>query len=290
VSDVEREPEHTDEHEVTPLELFFDLTFVFAMTQVTILLADDPSWGGVLRGMLVLAALWWAWTAYAWLTSAVDVDEGGIRLVMLASMGAMFGVALAVPGAFGEDAVLFGIAYLFVRLLHLVLSAVVGRDDPDRRVRYQLSRGTAAKPSRLVRLKTHSAAREVVLSEPLAATLREHRERALATGRHGADEFLFSTRTGKPLSHRNATRTILRASDAAGLDPVGFHVLRHGFASALIVDLGLDPVQVARQLGHTRPSLTLDTYSHLFDRVRHAENMRERLASSALATAVAHLP
>ena len=89
VSDVER-----DEHEITPLELFLDLTFVFAMTQVTILLADDPTWGGVFRGMLVLAALWWAWSAYAWLTSAMDVDEGGVRLVMLASMGAMFGLSI----------------------------------------------------------------------------------------------------------------------------------------------------------------------------------------------------
>jgi integrase len=63
-------------------------------------------------------------------------------------------------------------------------------------------------------------------------------------------------------------------------------VLRHGFASALIVDLGLDPVHVAKQLGHSRPSFTLDRYSHLFDRSRHAENMREQLASSGLAEAV----
>ena len=130
------EPEHeytaTDEHEVTPLELFFDLVFVFALTQVTALLADDPSWGGVLRGMLVVAALWWAWSGYAHLTSAIDVDEGGVRLAMLASMGAMLFAALAVPDAFGDDAVLFGIAYLLVRLFHLVLSATVARDDPDR--------------------------------------------------------------------------------------------------------------------------------------------------------------
>jgi low temperature requirement protein LtrA len=132
-ADSERELEPDDEHQVTPLELFFDLTFVFAMTQVTVLLADDPTWGGVFRGMLVLAALWWAWSVYAWLTSAADVDEGGVRLVMLASMGGMFGAALAVPGAFGDDAVLFGSAYLLVRLLHLVLSATVIRDDPDRR-------------------------------------------------------------------------------------------------------------------------------------------------------------
>jgi low temperature requirement protein LtrA len=132
VSDAERELEHGDEHQVTPVELFFDLAFVFAMTQVTSLLARDPTWGGVLRGMLVLAALWWAWSVYAWLTSAMDVDEGGVRLVMLASMGAMLFVALAVPGAFGGDAVVFGAAYLLVRVLHLVLSAIVGRGDPDR--------------------------------------------------------------------------------------------------------------------------------------------------------------
>jgi low temperature requirement protein LtrA len=120
------------EHQVTPLELFFDLAFVFAMTQVTSLLGRDPTWGGVLRGMLVLAALWWAWSVYAWLTSAMDVDEGGVRLVMLAAMGAMLFVALAVPGAFGGDAVFFGAAYLLVRVLHLVLSGIVARGDPDR--------------------------------------------------------------------------------------------------------------------------------------------------------------
>ena len=129
MSEVERDAEH----QVTPLELFFDLVFVFAMTQVTSLLADDPTWGGVLRGMLVLAALWWAWNGYTWLTSAMDVDEGGVRLTMLASMGAMLIAALAVPGAFGDDAVVFGVAYLVVRVLHLVLSTIVGKDDPARR-------------------------------------------------------------------------------------------------------------------------------------------------------------
>jgi low temperature requirement protein LtrA len=133
VSAAEQELERDDEHQVTPLELFFDLVFVFALTQVTALLADDPTWGGVLRGMLILAALWWAWAAYAWLTSAMDVDEGGVRLTMLASTGAMLVVALAVPGAFGDDAALFAFAYLLVRVLHLVLSAIVGRDDHVRR-------------------------------------------------------------------------------------------------------------------------------------------------------------
>ena len=62
--------------------------------------------------------------------------------------------------------------------------------------------------------------------------------------------------------------------------------LRHGFASALIVGLGLDPVQVSRQLGHAAPSITLDTYSHLFDRARHADDIRTRMASSGIAAAV----
>jgi low temperature requirement protein LtrA len=128
------EPELTnDEHRVTPLELFFDLAFVFGFTQVTSLLVDDPTWGGVFRGMLVLAALWWAWSGYAWFTSTLDVDEGGVRLAMLASMGAMLFAALAVPGAFGDDALLFGLGYFLVRAIHLVLYASVSRDDPDLR-------------------------------------------------------------------------------------------------------------------------------------------------------------
>jgi low temperature requirement protein LtrA len=119
-------------HQVSPLELFFDLVFVFAITQVTSLLSRDATWRGVLHGMLVLAAVWWAWNTYAWLTSAADVDEGGVRLAMLAAMAAMLVVALAVPEAFGDNAVLFGFAYLLVRVLHLLLSIIVGRGDPDR--------------------------------------------------------------------------------------------------------------------------------------------------------------
>ena len=112
------------EHAVTPLELFFDLVFVFAITQVTSLLTDEPTWHGVIRGSLVLAAVWWAWTGYAWLTSTLDVDEGGVRLVMLAAMVAMLGVALAVPGAFGDDAVLFGFALMPVSLVVPALAAL----------------------------------------------------------------------------------------------------------------------------------------------------------------------
>jgi low temperature requirement protein LtrA len=127
VSTVERE---RAEHQITPLELFFDLVFVFAITQVTSLLARDPTWHGVLRGMLVLVALWWAWTGYAWLTSTMDVDEGGVRIAVLTAMGALLVVALAVPGAFARHGVLFGVAYLLVRALHIVLYSI-GRSDRD---------------------------------------------------------------------------------------------------------------------------------------------------------------
>ncbi|HYT78467.1 MAG TPA: low temperature requirement protein A [Actinomycetota bacterium] len=116
---------------VTPLELFFDLVFVFAITQVTSLLSHDPTWGGLLRGLLLLGTLWWAWSAYAWLTNTLDPEEGAIRLAVLAAVAAMLVVSLAAPGAFGADGVIFGVAYLVVRALHLVLFAFAGRGDRD---------------------------------------------------------------------------------------------------------------------------------------------------------------
>ena len=126
-----------DEHHVeraervTPLELFFDLVFVFAITQVTSMLSADPTWGGVGRALLVLGALWWAWTGYAWLTNAVDLDEEAVRLALLGAMGAMLVVALAVPNAFGSDGVLFGVAYFSVRLLHILLFVLAARGDRE---------------------------------------------------------------------------------------------------------------------------------------------------------------
>jgi low temperature requirement protein LtrA len=119
------------EQRVTPLELFFDLVFVYAITQVTLLMSDDPTWHGVGRGLLVLAALWWAWTGYAWLTNTLEPEEGVVRAGMFAAMAALLVVALAVPDAFDADAVLFGVAYLIVRLLHLQLYAMAAKSDPD---------------------------------------------------------------------------------------------------------------------------------------------------------------
>jgi low temperature requirement protein LtrA len=122
-----------DEHEVTPVELFFDLVFVFAITQVTRLFVQEPTGLGLLRGMLVLAAVWWAWNSFAWLTSAENLDEGGVRLAILGTTVLMLGVALAVPRAFARDALLYGVAYFLVRVMHVVLSLIVRRDDSESR-------------------------------------------------------------------------------------------------------------------------------------------------------------
>ena len=105
------------EKRVAPLELFFDLVFVFAVTQVTVLMSHHPTWEGLGQGLLVLAALWWCWGAYAWLTNYIAADEGLERLLMFVVMGALLIAALAVPHAFDEDALLFGLAYaMAVRL------------------------------------------------------------------------------------------------------------------------------------------------------------------------------
>jgi low temperature requirement protein LtrA len=119
------------EQRVTPLELFFDLVFVFAFTQVTTVLSDDPSWGGLGHGLLILAALWWAWSAYAWLTNTVDPGEGAVWGAMLIAMAAMFVAALAVPEAFDDHGVVFGLAFLIVVIMHLTLYATAARGDGD---------------------------------------------------------------------------------------------------------------------------------------------------------------
>ena len=119
------------EHRVTPRELFFDLVFVFAFTQVATLLADDPTFAGIGRSVLVLAALWWAWSAYAWLTNTVDPEESVVGAALLVALIAMFVAALVVPGVFGDEGVLFGAAFLVVCAMHLALYALAGRGNPD---------------------------------------------------------------------------------------------------------------------------------------------------------------
>src|SRR5919108_430247 len=96
---------------VAPLELFFDLVFVFALTQVTQLMSENPTWEGLGQGMLVMTALWWAWGAYAWLTNYIAAEEGIERLLMFGVMGALlfaerFGLIVII--ALGESIVAIG--------------------------------------------------------------------------------------------------------------------------------------------------------------------------------------
>ncbi len=133
-----------DEERVTPLELFFDLVFVLALTQCTALMADTPTWEGVGQGLLVLGVLWWSWVGYAWLTSVVDPEEGAVRLVMFLAMAAFLVAALCVPQAFGSEALLFALAYGVVRVAHILLFLLASRDDPGlRRATLRLAISTA---------------------------------------------------------------------------------------------------------------------------------------------------
>ena len=131
---------------VTPLELFFDLVFVFGLTQITSLMAHEVSVHGIVRGLLVLGLLWWSWTAYVWLCNLVVADEGAIRAVLLAVMAAMFLLALAIPQAFTDlpgghnGPVVVALCYFAFRALHLLLFWIIGRGDPG--LRQQLLRWT----------------------------------------------------------------------------------------------------------------------------------------------------
>jgi low temperature requirement protein LtrA len=128
VSDTERE------QRVTALELFFDLVFVFAITQVTGFIYHDPSWTTLIEALALLMVLWFAWTGYAWLGNTAGTDEGPIRVVLLVVMGPLLIASLAVPHAFGRDALVFGIAYFLVRALHIAAYAVLARADPSLRI------------------------------------------------------------------------------------------------------------------------------------------------------------
>jgi len=130
---------------VRPLELFFDLVFVLAITQCTALMVARPSWGRLAEAMLVLALLWWAWTGYAWLTSVVDPEEGAVRIALIAAMAALLVVALAVPDAFEDLGLEFAVAYTVVRAAHIALFLLASRDDRGLRSSVLgLSAGTTA--------------------------------------------------------------------------------------------------------------------------------------------------
>jgi len=124
------ETEAESERRTSYLELFFDLVFVFAITQVTTLLLEDTSAAGFARAALVLGMVWWAWGGYAWLTNAIDIESLGVRLLFLAATAGSFLMALAVPNAYLDQGAWFVVPYVGVRVLHVALYVWGLRGDP----------------------------------------------------------------------------------------------------------------------------------------------------------------
>jgi low temperature requirement protein LtrA len=123
-------PVRRSEERVMPLELFFDLVFVLALTQCTALMAVEADWADLGKGLLVLGLMWWSWVGYAWLTSVVDPEEGAVRFAIFGSMAAFLVVALCIPHAFGDTAMLFAVAYSAVRFAQIALFVLASRDEP----------------------------------------------------------------------------------------------------------------------------------------------------------------
>jgi integrase len=152
-------------------------------------------------------------------------------------------------------------------------------------VRHQLARGRRGVPPHRIPPKTRASLREIPLLPQLAAVLRAHKRSSRFTA---SSSYVFATSHGTPFLHHNVSKRVLRrAAVDAGLDIDGrrvrFHDLRHTFASHLIIDVRLDVVQVSRILGHARTSMTLDTYTHLFEEARHGADVRAELAKSQFA-------
>ena len=126
-------------HRVTTFELFFDLVFVFAFTQVSQYMAAGHDAVSVLQGLTILGLLWWSWVSYAWLANQTHVDEGLVQAGMSVAMIAMFIVALAIPEAYSDlEGGLYGpmvlvAAYVVVRLAHLTLYYLAAAGDPPLR-------------------------------------------------------------------------------------------------------------------------------------------------------------
>lgn len=122
--------EEIDEKAAHPLELFFDLVFVFAITQVVSIIVHDLDWDGILRGALVLGLMWWAWTNWAWTTNVVNLEPRLIRVALLVSMLGVFGMAFSVPTAFEGDGEWLAFGYVLVRVIAAVVFVAGTRLDP----------------------------------------------------------------------------------------------------------------------------------------------------------------
>jgi integrase len=183
---------------------------------------------------------------------ALDEDEIGKLLAAAGNFRALVAVGIFAGLRLGES---LGLTW-----------ADVDFEDGFIRVRAQLGRDRQR-----VEVKSDAGARDVVLMPQLARVLREHR---LVSPFSQDGDFVFPAPDGRGRDHRSASRGVERAVERAKLSDVSSHTFRHTFASLLIVGLRLDPVRVARQLGHASATTTLNTYAHLFENARHADELR----------------
>ena len=135
MSRFQRDRDAGEEQRATTLELFYDLVFVFAVTQVSHLLLDDLSWTGAGEATLCLLVVWWAWNYTTWVTNELDPDSPVVRLLLLGIMLASLVMAVAIPGAFGAHGLLFAGAYVAIQVgRHAFLTfAAASAGSPERR-------------------------------------------------------------------------------------------------------------------------------------------------------------
>jgi low temperature requirement protein LtrA len=107
----------TEAQGATFVELFFDLVFVFAVTQVTAAVRADLTAAGLLRAVVVFWLIWWAWTQFTWTLNAANTERSGIRLLTLGATAVAFLMALTVPDVYGSAAWWFALSYILVRLI-----------------------------------------------------------------------------------------------------------------------------------------------------------------------------
>ena len=115
------------ERRTSPVELLWDLVFVFSITEVSVLLGHHLSWGGAGRALIVLALIWWAWSAFVWAANAHDMESPTLQVALLAGLVLIFIAGLSVPHVFENEATLFACTYAGVRFLHLALYADASR-------------------------------------------------------------------------------------------------------------------------------------------------------------------
>jgi low temperature requirement protein LtrA len=129
-------PLHTAAGRATPLELFFDLVYVFAFTQVTHLMADGENLTSVLGGVAVLGVLWWSWASHAWLANQQVADRGAVRVGILSAIAIVLVLSIAIPEVYpseGESlfgALLFAVGFMLLSVVYTVVNLIVARRDP----------------------------------------------------------------------------------------------------------------------------------------------------------------